>query len=231
LSKTKESYIKKLNTKKICELIRTDTETFDEYQTFLIQQKKFFNLSNCDLSHSSLEGLTFRNTDFSKGQFIFSKIKHCNFVNCNLSDTDFHGSDFADCNFIDCDFQNSKLNNTVYRSVFFYQCNLTNAYMNCASFEQSLFKGTYFISSSFECCTTQTCFFIGCDLLNLKIAGTCSLEENIFSQCKNVPRGISSALDMQIYEVSSKEKTFDIPKEEAAKKINSTKYSKFFEYE
>lgn len=133
-----------------------------------IGYKEYTNIKN-------LQGITFRNIDFSRfdlsdTDFSGSTFESCGFNRCNLSRVNFNKCSIKDCNFFDANFKRAKLTNCkVYKSYFsgsiFYLADFSNS-----EFNNSLFKGV-----DFNMAELSTAKFNGCSYDRI--------AEVVFSSC------------------------------------------------
>lgn len=215
--------VKALTPKKLAEFIKSDTESFTEYQDILVQRKERVNLIKVDLSHSSVNQCTFRLTDFSESRMVFGDFKGCTFVECNLDRSVLHGAEFEGCFFIRCSITDSNWKNCKLTNCSFFDCNLHKANIDHAELSKCILKRSDFTEVDFGFSTFENCIIIGSVLKDISLQGVLDIESNIFSECPDLPRSISTALDMQLFELTNQRCNKELSREELIKKINSKK--------
>lgn len=134
------------------------------------------------------EGLTADDLRALKGSF-----ENCTFKDCNFTGGQFYDVTFTGCKFINCDFTGSNLLNTGLQNILFQNCQLTSAdfgkasdflfevhFTDCvldrADFYKKKNKG-----GKFKGCSLKGANFAQCDLTNA-VFGDCNLNQTVFDQ-------------------------------------------------
>jgi len=224
LNKTKNlSAIKKLNPTRIIDLIKTDQGSFHEYQGELNLYKQGFDLSNSDMSHSKISNITFRSSKICNSTFSFSKFTSVTFVDCDLTCANFRGAEFYDCHFFNCNLNLVKLENTLINHVFIYSSDFRSSDLSRSSVENLIVHSCKMSNSKIDCCTINRSIFIESNLNNVSIMGSDLFEESVFYKCENLPKSVTSKINLEIHDLKTKGKTFDMSKDDAIQLLNRKK--------
>ena len=106
-----------LSKEELIDLLLSDIATFNQEIS-----KKPSDLSEIDLSNTSIEGAIFNNVDLTSTSFADSNLTDVKFINCDLTSVDFNRA-----NLIECSFNESILNGTDFSYSKVDYCNFADA--------------------------------------------------------------------------------------------------------
>ena len=126
------------------------------------------NLTNGDLSSSSLKGADFTNANLANARLSSSDFTNANFTHAALANADLSFSTFANATFSNADLTNAYLASATFTNATFANATLTNADLSSTDLTSAILSSTNFTNADFTFANLTSANFTNANLQNAR---------------------------------------------------------------